>query len=258
MGKVYLIGAGPGNPELITLKGLRAIQESDVILYDRLISEELLDYAKSGAELIFCGKLPNYHAMTQETINRFLVKYAKKGKVVARLKGGDPFIFGRGGEEAEWVSKRGIPYEVVPGVTSGAAAPAYAGIPLTHRSVSASVTFITGHLQDNSEGDWGHLAKGKGTIAIYMGVSKLPSICEKLVRHGRSAETPVAVIYQGTTENQRTVTGTLEGIAERVKQANMKNPSMIVIGEVVSYHESLNWFRAKGAGSEEIEMNGVL
>lgn len=258
MGKVYLIGAGPGDPDLITLKGIRAIEASDVILYDRLISEELLNYAKPGAELIFCGKLPNYHAMSQETINRFLVKYAKKGKVVSRLKGGDPFIFGRGGEEAEWVSKRGIPFEVVPGITAGAAAPAYAGIPLTHRSVSGSVTFITGHIQSGeNEGEWEHLAKGTGTIAIYMGVSKLPSICKKLITYGRSAETPVGVIYQGTTEEQLVLTGTLATISDQVKMAKMKNPSMIVVGDVVSYHESLQWFEPGRVVTEAVQAEGT-
>ena len=176
MGKVYLVGAGPGSVDLITVKGLRCIQEADVILYDRLINQELLDYAKSNAELIFCGKLPNKHAMIQERINHLLVKYAKEGKVITRLKGGDPFVFGRGAEEAEYLVDHDIPFEVVPGITSGIAAPAYAGIPVTHRDLGSSFAIVTGHMRAGKVDTihWESLAKGIDTLAIYMGVGNLP------------------------------------------------------------------------------------
>ncbi|MCD7033849.1 uroporphyrinogen-III C-methyltransferase [Metabacillus sp. GX 13764] len=244
MGKVYLVGAGPGDPELITLKALRCIQEADVILYDRLINKELLKHAKEGADLIYCGKLPDYHTMKQETINRFLVRYAKKGKVVTRLKGGDPFVFGRGGEEAEALVKNNLPFEIVPGVTSGIAAAAYAGIPVTHRDASASVAFVTGHKKGEDEEErWKSLAKGIDTLAIYMGVSQLPYIQEKLIQYGKSPDTPAAIIHWGTTAVQKTVTGTLETIHEDAMRNEMKNPSMIIIGEVVKYREQLKWFK---------------
>ncbi len=244
MGKVYLVGAGPGDPELITLKGIKCIQQSDVILYDRLVNKELLSYAKKGADLIYCGKLPNFHTMKQETINRFLIRYAKSGKIVTRLKGGDPFIFGRGGEEAEALAGQNIPFEVVPGITSGIAAAAYAGIPVTHRELSSSVAFVTGHQKNDRIEDekWESLAKGIDTLAIYMGVSNLPYIKEQLLKYGKSEHTPVALVHWGTTEVQRTVTGTLATIVEIVKQEKIENPSMIVIGEVVRYREKIKWF----------------
>ncbi|WP_110113705.1 uroporphyrinogen-III C-methyltransferase [Bacillus sp. CGMCC 1.16541] len=245
MGKVYLVGAGPGDPDLITVKGLRCIQEADVILYDRLVNKKLLEHAKAGADLIYCGKLPNYHTLKQETINSFLVKFAKKGKVVTRLKGGDPFIFGRGGEEAEALVKNGVSFEVVPGITSGVAAPAYAGIPVTHRDYSASFAVVTGHRKDAEEEEirWESLSKGVDTLAIYMGVRNLPYICEKLLSHGKSPDTPIALIHWGTCENQRTVTGTLSTIVEIVQREKVENPSMIIIGEVVKLHDKLSWFQ---------------
>ncbi|WP_027410742.1 uroporphyrinogen-III C-methyltransferase [Anoxybacillus tepidamans] len=244
MGKVYLVGAGPGDPELITVKGLNCIKKADVILYDRLINEELLTYAKQNAELIFCGKLPGYHTMQQETINRFLVHHAKKGKIVVRLKGGDPFVFGRGGEEAEALVKHGIEFEVVPGITSGIAAAAYAGIPVTHRHFSSSIAFITGHRREGSseEMKWESLAKGIDTLAIYMGVKNLPYIREQLLKHGKPPSTPVAVIQWGTLYEQRTVTATLETIVETIQQKQIENPSMIIIGEVVALREKIQWF----------------
>ncbi|RAK19177.1 uroporphyrin-III C-methyltransferase [Anoxybacillus vitaminiphilus] len=244
MGKVYLVGAGPGDPELITMKGLRCIQEADVILYDRLINEQLLSYAKPEADLIYCGKLPNYHTMKQETINSFLIKLAKKGKTVVRLKGGDPFVFGRGGEEAEALAKHNIEFEIVPGITSGIAAAAYAGIPVTHRDFSSSVAFITGHKQKGSNEDikWENLAKGIDTLAIYMGISNLPYIREQLLKHGKSPHTPVAIVQWGTLLEQKTVTATLGTILEAVKQHRIENPSMIIIGEVVTLRDKINWF----------------
>jgi uroporphyrin-III C-methyltransferase len=244
MGKVYLVGAGPGDAELITVKGLRCIQEADVILYDRLINNELLSYAKPEADLIYCGKLPNYHTMKQETINAFLIKLAKKGKTVVRLKGGDPFVFGRGGEEAEALAKHNIEFEIVPGITSGIAAAAYAGIPVTHRDFSSSVAFITGHKQKGSNEDvkWESLAKGIDTLAIYMGINNLPYIREQLLKHGKAPTTPAAVIQWGTLAEQKTVTATLETIVEVVKRHQIENPSMIIIGEVVSLRPKIQWF----------------
>lgn len=244
MSKVYLVGAGPGDPELITVKGLKAIQEADVILYDRLVNQELLSYAKPEAELIFCGKLPNYHALQQETINTFLVKYAKKGKVVTRLKGGDPFVFGRGGEEAEALSANGIDFEVVPGITAGIAAPAYAGIPVTHRNFGSSFAVVTGHRKADALDaiKWEHLAKGIDTLALYMGVKNLPYIQERLLRFGKNPDTPVALIHWGTLPEQRTVITTLAEVTVTARREKIANPSMIIIGEVVNLREKLRWF----------------
>jgi uroporphyrin-III C-methyltransferase len=244
VGKVYLVGAGPGDPDLITVKGMRCLQQADVILYDRLVNPELLQHAKEGAQLVYCGKLPHYHTMKQETINHFLVKYAKKGYTVVRLKGGDPFVFGRGGEEAEECAKNHVPFEIVPGITAGIAASAYAGIPVTHRNISKSFALITGHQAGDVEAEhqWSHLAKAVDTICVYMGVSHLPSIIKHLIQHGKSPKTPIALVHWGTLIEQRTVVGTLETIEEIVKKAKIANPSMIVIGEVVNLHHRLNWF----------------
>lgn len=242
MGKVYLVGAGPGDPELITVKGLKIIQHSDVILYDRLANQELLAYAKKDVKLIYCGKSPKQHTLSQEKINSLLCKFAAQGKVVARLKGGDPFIFGRGAEEAEALRKSGIPFEIVPGITAGSAVPAYAGIPLTHRDYSSSVTFISGVRKEGADTEqyWRYLAQGTDTICVYMGVKQLPSICERLIRYGKNPSTPIAIIHCGTTTKQETVTGTLENIIEKAK--HIQNPAMIVIGEVVRLRETLQWF----------------
>ncbi|KKB44872.1 uroporphyrinogen-III C-methyltransferase [Bacillus thermotolerans] len=261
MAKVWLVGAGPGDPDLITVKGLKAIQEADVILYDRLVSEELLNYAKPEAELVFCGKLPDHHFLQQETINYLLVKHAKKGKKVTRLKGGDPFVFGRGGEEAAFLAEHGVAFEVVPGITSGIAAPAYAGIPVTHRGHSASFAIVTGHRREGEKEElkWSALANGIDTLAVYMGMKNLPYIQEKLLFHGKPPETPAALIHWGTTNEQRTVTGTLATIADIAKQEGITNPSMIIIGEVVELREKLKWFNewekeeiaALAAGAEQ-------
>lgn len=244
MGKVYLVGAGPGDVDLITVKGMKCIQRADVILYDRLINQQLLSYAKQEADLIYCGKLPSYHSMKQETINRFLVKHAQQGKVVVRLKGGDPFIFGRGGEEAVFLAKHGISFEIVPGITSGIAAPAYAGIPVTHRALSSTFAFVTGHRQHNKEDRicWESLAKGIDTLAIYMGVGNLPYICDQLIKYGRSKSTPAAIVHWGTTNNQQTITGTLHSIVEIARESHIQNPSIIIIGEVVKLRDSIQWF----------------
>jgi uroporphyrin-III C-methyltransferase len=244
-GKVYLVGAGPGDPDLITVKGLRCLEQADVILYDRLVNPELLQHSKKEAQLVYCGKLPHYHTMKQENINSFLVKYAKKGYQVVRLKGGDPFVFGRGGEEAEECVKHDVPFEIIPGITAGIAVSAYAGIPVTHRTLSKSFAFITGHQAGNvaAEHKWYHLANGVDTICVYMGVSQLSTIVMQLIQHGKPPQTPIALVQWGTLSDQRTVTGTLETIEERVKVEGISNPSMIVIGEVVRLHKKLNWFQ---------------
>lgn len=244
MGKVYIVGAGPGDPDLITVKGLRAIKEADVILYDRLINKQLLTYAKPDAELIFVGKLPNYHGVIQDRINTLLVEHGKKEKVVTRLKGGDPFVFGRGAEEAEVLAEAGVPFEIVPGITSGIAAPAYAGIPVTHRDHSSSFAIVTGHMREGKDDSikWESLATGIDTLAIYMGVGNLPYICKQLIKHGKPADTPIALIHWGTTDVQKTVTGTLDTIVEMVQQEKVENPSMMVIGEVVKVREKIQWF----------------
>lgn len=244
MGKVYLVGAGPGDPDLITVKGMTCIREADVILYDRLVNQQLLSYAKPTADLIYCGKLPNNHTMQQETIHACLVKHAKNGKIVTRLKGGDPFVFGRGAEEAEVLAKNGIMFEVVPGITSGIAAPAYAGIPVTHREVGSSFAIVTGHRLSGKEEatKWESLAKGIDTLAIYMGVGNLPYICGQLLAYGKDENTPVAIVEWGTTINQRTITGTLGTIVTISQKEAVQNPSMIIIGEVVRFREKIKWF----------------
>lgn len=247
MGKIWLVGAGPGDPDLITVKGLNAIKQADVILYDRLISMELLDHAKTGTELIFCGKLPDRHFVQQENINELLVQHAKEGKQVVRLKGGDPYVFGRGGEEAAYAVRHGIEFEVIPGITSGIAAPAYAGIPVTHRDHGASFAIVTGHRKTGADEElkWASLAKGIDTIAIYMGVKNLPYIQEQLIKHGKPRETPAALIHWGTTEKQQTVTGILANIDKVAREEGVTNPSMIIVGEVVKMRDQLGWFEEK-------------
>ncbi|MDQ0161677.1 uroporphyrinogen-III C-methyltransferase [Bacillus alveayuensis] len=244
MGKVFIVGAGPGDPELITLKAIKCIQQADVIMYDRLINKELLQYAKKDADLLYCGKLPNYHTMKQETINKFLVKFAKAGKVVTRLKGGDPFLFGRGGEEVEYLVRHQIPFEIVPGITAAMAASSYAGIPLTFRNVSASCAFITGHrAEDNkSQSEEIHLMKSVDTLAIYMGVSNLPTIQKKLQLAGCDIQTPVAFIEWASTNKQRTIISTIKEMVNDAAKHQVKNPCLMIVGEVVKFHQSFNWF----------------
>jgi len=240
-GEVFIVGAGPGDPELITLKALRRIREADVILYDRLANEELLQYAKPEAELVYCGKAPGAHSMPQKQINRKLAVYALEGKTVVRLKGGDPFIFGRGGEEALELAAQGIPCEVIPGVTSAVGAAASAGIPLTHRGLSASVAFVTGKRCQDSEAPprWDLLAQAVDTLVIYMGVGKLAEIRAELLRHGKPDSTPVALIERGTTASQRVVTGTLANIHKLAESTKVMNPALIVVGEVAKVREQL-------------------
>ena len=244
-GKVYLIGAGPGDPGLITLKAKECIETADVVVYDYLASPLLLDYAKNDAQVIYVGKKGGDHTLTQDKINLLLVDKARQGLDVARLKGGDPFVFGRGGEEAQMLLSHGVSYEVVPGVTSAIAAPAYAGIPITHRDHTSFVSFITGH-EDPTKKDtsmqWDVYAKSNATLVFLMGVKNLENIVKNLVTHGKAPDTPIALVRWGTTTQQLTVTGTLETIVERVKEAKLTSPAIIVIGHVVSLRDELAWF----------------
>ncbi|WP_053372462.1 uroporphyrinogen-III C-methyltransferase [Paenibacillus sp. FJAT-27812] len=240
-GKVFIVGAGPGDPELITIKAMRRIEQADVILYDRLINKELLGYASSYAELVYCGKAPGSHAMSQQLINEALVHYASQGKTVVRLKGGDPLVFGRGAEEALALAAQGISYEIVPGITSAIGAAAAAGISVTHRDYAASFACVTG---SRCHGDkmairWDLLAHSVDTLAIYMGVSELPAIREELLKHGKASSTPVALIERGTTPSQRTIIGTLADIHTLALSMKLSNPALIIIGEVVSVREQL-------------------
>ena len=246
---IYLVGSGPGDPGLFTVKGVRCMEEADAVVYDRLAPEALLRYARLDAENFYVGKKPGNPTMSQEEINDLLVELGRAGKTVVRLKGGDPYIFGRGGEEALALIEAGLPFEVVPGVTSGVAAPAYAGIPVTHRHVSTSVAFVTGH-EDPTKGrtdvDWAKLANSADTLVLYMGVGRLAEISAGLISAGRSPNTPVACVRWGTVPEQRTVTGTLEDIADRVAEAGLKPPAIIVVGEVVALREAgLDWYERR-------------
>lgn len=247
-GIVYLVGAGPGDPGLLTIKGLDCIRKADVLVYDYLASNQLLKYAGDTAERIYVGKKGGDHTLRQEEINALLVEKARAGNIVTRLKGGDPFIFGRGGEEAEVLVEAGIPFEIVPGVTSAIAAPAYAGIPLTHRSHTATVAFVTGHedpTKENSLIHWPSLAQGIGTIVFLMGVKNLPHIVEQLLAHGKPPDTPVALVRWGSTSRQATVSGTLETIVRRVREVGLKAPAIIVVGTVVNLREQLAWYEQR-------------
>ncbi|MGE5173331.1 MAG: uroporphyrinogen-III C-methyltransferase [Betaproteobacteria bacterium] len=248
IGKVYLIGAGPGDPGLITVKGLECVKKADVIIYDYLANDRILDHRRPGAELVYVGKQGGRHTLPQDEINSLIVQKAKEGKIVARLKGGDPFIFGRGGEEAEELVDSGIPFEVVPGVTAATAVPTYAGIPLTHREHTASVAFVTGHedpTKEESKVHWDRIATGIGTLVFFMGMKNLQSIVDNLVSNGRSLDTPVALIQWGTRTDQRVVTGTLKDIVPKVKEARLGPPAIIVVGEVVRLRQKLNWYESK-------------
>ncbi|WP_093193731.1 uroporphyrinogen-III C-methyltransferase [Salimicrobium halophilum] len=255
MSKVYIVGAGPGDADLITVKGLKAIRQADVVLYDRLVNQELLEEAGESARLVYCGKSPDHHSLTQEEINVLLTDLAAQGLTVTRLKGGDPFVFGRGGEEAEVLAARDIPFEIVPGITAGIAAPAYAGIPVTHREHSSSVAFISGVSKLGMEDEvyWEHVVKSMDTLCIYMGVRKLPDICERLTRHGREGTTPIALVGWGTTEWQKTVTGDIDSIVEKAE--HVENPAMIIVGEVVRCRDSIQWFE-KLSEAREVEVTG--
>jgi uroporphyrinogen III methyltransferase/synthase len=248
IGKVYLVGAGPGDSGLITLKGIEAIKKADVILYDRLVNPKLLEYATANCELIYCGKLPTRHYMKQEEINNTLLEKALAGLTVVRLKGGDPSVFGRVGEEAAVLAEQHVAYEIVPGITSGIAAPLYAGIPVTHRDYAGSFAMVTAH-DKSKDGkpdiDWEGLARGVQTIAFYMGVSNLEHICENLILHGKPEHTPVIVIQWGTWSRQKSVEGTLSSIVKKVQEEKIENPAITLVGDIVATREKIKWFEKK-------------
>ena len=247
-GRVYLVGAGPGDPGLLTIKGRECLSRADVVVYDFLANPVFLGYARKEAEVIYVGKQGGHHTATQEEINELIVERAGRGETVVRLKGGDPFIFGRGGEEAEELVAAGVEFEVVPGITSAIAVPAYAGIPLTHRDHTATVAFITGHEDPKKEQSsiaWDKLATGAGTLVFLMGVGNLPAITDRLMKYGRSPQTPAAVIRHGTGPDQQTVLGTLASIAETAEEARIKPPAIIVVGEVVDLRKKLQWFEKR-------------
>lgn len=243
-GRVFLVGAGPGDPELLTLKAARVIGEADVLVYDHLVSQSILDLVRPDAERIYAGKERGNHALPQEELNELLVRLAKTGRNVVRLKGGDPYTFGRGGEEVQTLRENGIDFEVVPGITAAAGVAAYAGIPLTHRDYAQACVFVTGHLKDGSMNlDWPGLARERQTVIIYMGLHGLSQLCDKLMEHGLPADWPAAIVQQGTTVNQRTVTGTLSTLPALAEVAKLRAPTLIIVGKVVKLHETLRWFK---------------
>ncbi len=248
-GVVHLVGAGPGNPDLLTLRAAKLIGQADVIVYDRLVGNDILDLGRSGAQRIFVGKASGNHTLPQHEINALLVRLAHEGRRVVRLKGGDPFIFGRGGEEIEALVAHGIPFEVVPGITAASGIAAYAGIPLTHRDHAHAVTFVAGHLKDGTMNlDWTALARPGQTVVVYMGLFGLPILARELIAHGLSASTPAAVIQHGTTTNQRVVTGTLADLPGRAFDARLEPPTLIIVGDVVRMQREFAWFDPAAAG----------
>ncbi|NMH60356.1 siroheme synthase CysG [Alteromonas ponticola] len=243
VGEVYLVGAGPGDADLLTFRALRLMQKADVVIYDRLVSAQILELVRRDAEKLYVGKAKSLHSVPQDQINALIIEKARQGQRVVRLKGGDPFIFGRGGEEIASLVDAGISFQVVPGITAASGASSYAGIPLTHRDHAQSVVFATGHLKDDTvDLNWPALAHTNQTIVFYMGLTGLPIICQKLVEHGLSSETQIALIENATLPEQRVVTGTLNDIEKRSKQANIQPPALIIVGSVVSLHPSLNWY----------------
>jgi uroporphyrin-III C-methyltransferase len=243
-GEVALVGAGPGDPELLTLKALSYLQQADVVLFDYLVSDDIMSLVPSHAILVCVGKRAGHHSVPQEKTNQLIVDFAKQGHRVVRIKGGDPFMFGRGGEELEVLFEAGIKFQVVPGITAAAGATAYAGIPLTHRDYAQSALFVTGHVKaENEEMDWSTLARGHQTLVIYMGLMKSNDIQQQLLKHGRAADTPIAIIERGTQSTQKIFKGLLSGLAKLAAQA--ESPSLIVIGEVVKLSEKLHWFSSE-------------
>ncbi len=244
VGEVYLVGGGPGDPDLLTFKALRLMQQADVVLHDRLVSEQVLTLCRRDADFIYVGKKRERHTRPQEEINQLLVEHARQGKRVLRLKGGDPFIFGRGGEEIDTLAEEGIPFQVVPGITAASGCSTYSGIPLTHRDYAQSVRFVTGHLKDDSYNlNWHEMVDPSQTLVFYMGLMGLPRICQELQAQGRPAKTPVALVEKGTTQQQRVFTGTLANISEQVSVNKVKAPTLIIVGDVVSLHDKLKWFK---------------
>lgn len=243
-GEVYLVGAGPGDPDLLTFRALRLLQKADVVLYDRLVGKGIVDLARRDAEMVYVGKARDKHALPQDNINELLVHYAKQGKKVCRLKGGDPFIFGRGGEEIDLIVQEGIDFQVVPGITAASGCAAYGGIPLTHRDHAQSVRFVTGHRKDGTVTlDWEHLVSESETVVFYMGLVGLRQICDQLMAHGRKGDTPIALISRGTTNLQEVITGTLDNLPDQVEGREIHAPTLIIVGSVVSLHPKFGWFR---------------
>jgi len=246
-GEVYLVGAGPGDPELLTLRALKLMERAEVMLYDNLVSDAVLELVPASVERIYVGKRRADHTLRQEEINALLVRHARAGRRVLRLKGGDPFMFGRGGEEIDSLAANGIPFEVVPGITAALGVAAFAGIPLTHRDYAQACLFVTGHLKDGSmDLDWPALARPRQTVVVYMGLLCLPILCAKLIEYGQSPDLPAAVVQQGTAPTQRVVTGTLATLPDLAERAKLHGPTLIIVGDVVRLRERLNWFHPNG------------
>lgn len=244
LGRVYLVGAGPGDPELLTLRAVRLLQQAQVVVYDHLVSSAVLEFVSPKAQRIYAGKRRNEHTLRQEEINTLLISLANEGKQVVRLKGGDPFIFGRGGEELQALAAQGIDFEVVPGVTAASGVASYAGIPLTHRDYAQSCIFVTGHLKNGTADlDWPSLVRLNQTVVIYMGLGGLPEICRQMMAHGAAPNLPIAVVQDGSIASQKVVTGTLTDMPDRVARAGLKSPCLTIIGNVVKLHDELAWFK---------------
>lgn len=255
-GEVYLVGAGPGDPDLLTFRALRLMQRADVVLYDRLVAPAIVDLVRRDADRIFVGKEKSNHVVPQPEINELLLSLAQEGKRVLRLKGGDPFIFGRGGEEIEDLVRHNIPFQVIPGITAAAGCASYAGIPLTHRDHAQSCLFVTGHLKDGSvDLNWDALCHPGQTVVVYMGLTGLESICREMIRHGLKGTTPAALIQQGTTLNQRVIAATLDSLADAVAAANVKAPTLLIVGSVVTLHDKLAWFDPDGGPPDNLALN---